>query len=285
MVSETGSPDIPDHPNDFRPPTTRGGEAHPNQPNSVDAKLQLTREEIRALKECNQESFWYRCVPLSIALATTTHLAVQRGLLKGHPTRGALGKNLAAIGLGYVLGKWSYQKVCREKILALENSPLADAFRRQQHTKHGGSFTDVVSETLSFPNTDGQTASYPSNSTDDYQNNEINTDSNARYIGLDDSKRPNLDTDAGDSPLRYPGRDKQSTYTSYEELRKKNRDDYVVKNTTPSTRLPQSNHQPVMPHRPDVNQQPAPPRVYTPQDSPSKPKHTKRNQYGDVWDE
>jgi hypothetical protein len=70
------------------------------------------------------------------------------GLLKGHPTRGALGKNMAAIAIGYILGKWSYQGKCREKILALENSPLANAFRRQQQqAKRGGSFTDAVSDT------------------------------------------------------------------------------------------------------------------------------------------
>ena len=31
--------------------------------------------------------------------------------------------------VGYIAGKASYQQKCREKILALENSPLADAFR------------------------------------------------------------------------------------------------------------------------------------------------------------
>ena len=32
--------------------------------------------------------------------------------------------------LAFVVGKWSYRNVCREKILRLENSALADAMRR-----------------------------------------------------------------------------------------------------------------------------------------------------------
>ena len=40
-----------------------------------------------------------------------------------------------AVLLGYVVGKVSYQGKCREKILQLENSQLADSIR---HRRRGG---------------------------------------------------------------------------------------------------------------------------------------------------
>ena len=37
-----------------------------------------------------------------------------------------------AIGLGYFVGKFSYQEKCREKIMALPNSRLAEALRQRK---------------------------------------------------------------------------------------------------------------------------------------------------------
>jgi hypothetical protein len=42
----------------------------------------LPSEENRVLRECNRESFWYRSLPLGAILASLTHVAILRGILK-----------------------------------------------------------------------------------------------------------------------------------------------------------------------------------------------------------
>lgn len=53
------------------------------------------------------------------------------GYLAKSPKFGSALKLTASGLIGYITGKFSYQGKCREKILALENSPLADAIRRR----------------------------------------------------------------------------------------------------------------------------------------------------------
>jgi Ovarian carcinoma immunoreactive antigen (OCIA) len=43
----------------------------------------------------------------------------------------------------YIVGKWSYRNECREKILRLENSPLADSIRRGR-----GSIAEAMQDQL-----------------------------------------------------------------------------------------------------------------------------------------
>ena len=54
------------------------------------------------------------------------------GFLKGSPKYGAVPKVLMAVGLGYILGKFSYKSNCEEKIMALPNSELAQIIRQRK---------------------------------------------------------------------------------------------------------------------------------------------------------
>merc|ERR1712050_5877 len=67
---------------------------------------------------------------------TAAQAGVSRGILKGHPRFGGLFKNLADGFVGYLVGKVSYQGKCREKLMELENSPLADAMRRARNNAY-----------------------------------------------------------------------------------------------------------------------------------------------------
>jgi hypothetical protein len=48
----------------------------------LQVKTVSSAEENRVLRECNRESFWYRSLPLGAILASLTHVAILRGILK-----------------------------------------------------------------------------------------------------------------------------------------------------------------------------------------------------------
>nr|XP_055061744.1 OCIA domain-containing protein 1-like isoform X2 [Misgurnus anguillicaudatus] len=77
-----------------------------------------TEEERRVFRECNEESFWYRSLPISVVSMGLTQFLISR---------------VAGV-CGYIGGKISYLKTCKEKFKSLENSPLGEALkRREQH--------------------------------------------------------------------------------------------------------------------------------------------------------
>ncbi|XP_051558606.1 OCIA domain-containing protein 1-like isoform X2 [Myxocyprinus asiaticus] len=93
-----------------------------------------TEEEKRVFRECNQESFWYRSLPISVIGMGVTQFLISR---------------VAGV-FGYLGGKMSYMKTCQEKFKSLENSPLGEALRQRQHQQQP-MFTREQSE-LSDPN-------------------------------------------------------------------------------------------------------------------------------------
>lgn len=52
----------------------------------------FTTEELRVLRECNSESFWYRSLPIGSALGVGTWLAIQRGVIGGSAKWGSYPK-------------------------------------------------------------------------------------------------------------------------------------------------------------------------------------------------
>lgn len=90
----------------------------------------FTPEEMRVFEECRFESFWYRCVPIGATLVAATHYLVSRGYLKANPRRGSLYKCLAAWVVGHSIGKVSYHGACTRKMMALENSDVAEELRQ-----------------------------------------------------------------------------------------------------------------------------------------------------------
>ncbi len=69
----------------------------------------LFSEENRVLRECNRESFWYRSLPLGAVLASFTHVAIARGILRPNPRFGSAPK----------VGRWSCFFVLASSSLAL----------------------------------------------------------------------------------------------------------------------------------------------------------------------
>jgi len=96
-------------------------------------KLTLSPEEKAVMKECTDESFWYRSLPLSVALMGTAHLLVERGILKPSLRYGSKPKVAIASFLGYFFGKFSYAEACANKFLSkAPRSEISDAIRARR---------------------------------------------------------------------------------------------------------------------------------------------------------
>ncbi|XP_030643835.1 OCIA domain-containing protein 1 [Chanos chanos] len=91
-----------------------------------------TEEERRVFRECGQESFWYRSVPVSVISMALTQFLISRGALTSSTRLGSLPKVAFAGVCGYLAGKMSYMKTCQEKFKNLEHSPLGEALRQRQ---------------------------------------------------------------------------------------------------------------------------------------------------------
>ncbi|KAL7856299.1 hypothetical protein AOLI_G00199030 [Acnodon oligacanthus] len=109
--------------------------AAPLQPAGAKAPLGMdyvpSEEERRVFQECNQESFWYRSVPISVSSMALTQFLISRGTLTASPRFGSVPKVLFAGACGYFAGKLSYMKTCQEKFKRLENSRLGEALRQR----------------------------------------------------------------------------------------------------------------------------------------------------------
>lgn len=94
------------------------------------ARRRFTREEISVLKQCNRESFFYRSLPLAAAGVGALFYFRSINKLPAKPPFGVLVG--LALGTGYLLGKISYLDECKKKLLALPNSPWAEALKREE---------------------------------------------------------------------------------------------------------------------------------------------------------
>jgi len=185
------------------------------------------------------------------------------GFLKGSPKYGALPKLALAIGAGYILGKFSYRSTCEEKIMTLPNSELAQLIRKRRgrpllaeghETSPDSGFALVGEEDKSdslIQEMRAQDFSYGAPPT---------------VTGLDDSFRPSMDSfTISEQPLPPVSQN----VTSYEDLRKENRREYVMSSLQKQTAEPSTSRSPP---------------VSTPNPrSSSAPKV--KNAYGDVWEE
>ncbi|GBM86979.1 OCIA domain-containing protein 1 [Araneus ventricosus] len=237
-------------------------------------QIQLSTEEIRVLRECNRESFYYRCLPFAVAGMTATFFAIRHGYLKGHQRWGPAGKMSAAAALGWFMGKFSYRSVCEDKFLKLENSAVGNAIRK----KRGYVSETFDTEKLPEEEFGSPDSKYTSYTTDDYHSSSgslnLDVDKNISYSGLDDRERPSTDNETlnvedGVQPIR--------TATTYEELRRRNREQYERQQNRQS-QVNQESSQTGGVQRPWNRNEP--PKRYTSGQSDG----TKKNAYGDVWE-
>ncbi|KAJ8737439.1 hypothetical protein PYW08_000034 [Mythimna loreyi] len=92
---------------------------------------EFTQEEMKALEECDRESFYGRCLPFSAILASLTYAAIKNDILRTHQHFGPVPKMMAAAIVGYVLGRLSYQGRYDERLRELPpNSHLGNVLRK-----------------------------------------------------------------------------------------------------------------------------------------------------------
>jgi len=116
------------------PPLVEEGRFEATQaPHPSQAASPISEEERVVIQECQSESFWYRSLPLSGVLSASTHLAVQRGLLRPSASYGSGPKVILATIVGYFAGKFSYATTCADKLLyQAPDSDLAEAIRSRR---------------------------------------------------------------------------------------------------------------------------------------------------------
>ncbi|CAH1154141.1 unnamed protein product [Phaedon cochleariae] len=212
----------------MNPENEPNGPEDPRRPlpgaNIARNKYTFTPEELRVLKECNKDSFYQRCIPISAALAASTYYGVQTGFLKGHQRFGATPKVIFAVFIGYFLGKFSYQSKCAERLMQLPNSQIGEMLRQKRKGHLHESLDSGFGPGMSLAPFSGV------NSTDTYSdlnpNSSLDLDTDRpENKGLDDHNRPSMDNQIYEDEM--PPEQKHNT--SYDELRKKNREEYQQK--------------------------------------------------------
>lgn len=159
-------------------------------------------------------------------MGLATFYGVRAGYLKPNPRWGPMPKVALAVTVGYFLGKFSYQQKCAEKFMKLPNSQIGEVLRQRRRGNFKeslepgfGPSMSLAPFTSSIPTADTYTDVGPRNSLD------IDTD-RPHQRGLDDYK-PNSEGQIYEEEM--PPQQKHST--SYEELRKKNREEYQGRRT------------------------------------------------------
>lgn len=230
--------------------------------------IQFSAEELRVLKECDMEALIQRSIPLGTAFGVSTYVAIQRGILTAPGRFGPTPKVLTAIFVGYFLGKLSYQTKCAEKIMRLPNSRLAEALRRRKKGEFFESFAPDGG--LSLAPFSSSTDVYTDENMKSHQQNSLDIDvDRPSNFGLDDTFRPSLDTPDRSFNDNLPLEPPKSSVT-YEELRRKNREEHEKRLQGPFSRpLPRD-------ETPTIYRSP-------PERDESLQQGGAKNKYGDVW--
>ncbi|XP_018567692.1 OCIA domain-containing protein 1 [Anoplophora glabripennis] len=223
-------------------------------------QYKFTPDELRVIRECNKESFYQRCLPLGALLGGGVYYGVKTGSLKPNTRFGATPKVLTAVVVGYFIGKFSYQAKCAEKLMQLPNSQLGEMLRQKRRGNLQESLDTSFGPGMSLAPFSGM-SSYDTYS-DLNPNSSLNMDT-ARpdAPGLDDYQRPSVDNPIYEEEM--PPIQKHTT--TYEELRKKNREEYQQKR--------------IGNYREPAKPLPPPSKSSSETEDPSAAK----TKYGDVW--
>jgi hypothetical protein len=197
--------------------------------------FQFSPEELAALRECDMEALVQRSFPIGTAFGVGTWMAAERGFISKTGRFGAGAKIFSAVIIGYFVGKLSYQSKCAEKIMRLPNSQLAEALRRRKKgeffenfSREGGLSLAPFSSSTDVYTDENLKSSQPQNSLD------LDLDRPANF-GLDDTYRPSIDSPERNFNDNLPLEPPKSSVT-YEELRRKNREDYEKRVNAPFNR-------------------------------------------------
>ncbi|XP_062349609.1 OCIA domain-containing protein 2 [Cinclus cinclus] len=89
------------------------------------------KDIARIRKECKQESFWYRALPLSLGSMLVTQGLISKGIFSASPRFGPYPKMAIAGVLGFVIGKMSYMGECQKKFQKVGIAPFGPQQKRQ----------------------------------------------------------------------------------------------------------------------------------------------------------
>ncbi|XP_066429200.1 OCIA domain-containing protein 1-like [Eleutherodactylus coqui] len=223
----------------------------------------LTEEELRVLRQCDNESFWFRSLPFSVVSLLATQALIQAGKLAPSPRFGSWPKLAFASFFGYFAGKISYMQVCRKKFMELQNSPIAEKMRQEartphrfsQRTDHPSQYSDadVRAPLQTFAPVAAEPPSRVYSS--EYESSPAEVPFSA---SMSESSPTGIEDRILVEPEPIPVEAPKQKPVTYEELRDRNRD---------------------FSRKPDV----APPRAPVQERKPGVP--VKKNKYGDVWEE
>ncbi|XP_064274265.1 OCIA domain-containing protein 2 [Passer domesticus] len=91
------------------------------------------REIARIVKECKQESFWYRALPLSLGSMLVTQGLISKGIFSASPRFGPYPKMALAGVLGFAIGRMSYMGECQKKFQKIGIAPFCPKQKRKCH--------------------------------------------------------------------------------------------------------------------------------------------------------
>ncbi|XP_033223942.1 OCIA domain-containing protein 1 [Belonocnema kinseyi] len=216
----------------------QGGYDTPTSPLSIDpeeVKIQLTAEELRLLKECNNEGIVKRALPLGVAFGFVSHfVSKQKGILN-HPKFGTIPLVLASGFAGYFSGRLSYFPVCYERLMQVPDGIVR---QRALNRQGPGSLAPYIGQ---VPVQVDPRAAYSQSRP---------TDIDVQTMSNFDTMPSNLDSDTPPlPPIGSLGSDTPRPYTSYEELRERNRREYMEKMQRPGFPV-QPGYAPVQPGYP-----------------------------------
>ncbi|KAM7167353.1 OCIA domain-containing protein 2 isoform 1-T1 [Macrochelys suwanniensis] len=94
----------------------------------------INRKEVeRISRECRNESFWYRGLPLSLGSMLITQGLIYNGFLSSNPRFGSLPKIAFAGAFGLAIGTMSYIRVCQRKFQSIGVQPFGPEHKRHCH--------------------------------------------------------------------------------------------------------------------------------------------------------
>ncbi|XP_037947162.1 OCIA domain-containing protein 1-like [Teleopsis dalmanni] len=188
------------------------------------ANYKFSSEELRVLRECSTESFLQRSLPFGTGFGLLAYFGVKRGYFQPNSKFGAVPKIILGATVGYFLGKFSYQQKCAEKLMQLPNSKLAEMIRLRRN----GKLKDGLLSGFSSITTPNANDMYTDMDPNEYNVLDFDSDSRSSIMELDDLYRPSLDSSSSSYETEIP-LPAAKAFTTYEELRKKNREDYINK--------------------------------------------------------
>ncbi|ELU03610.1 hypothetical protein CAPTEDRAFT_219121 [Capitella teleta] len=236
-------------------------------------KLEPNEFDLKVLKECREEALRYRVLPISAVLLGMSSLKRNpAGGMGFSPTiRGGV---VSAIS-GYILGRISYASTCMQKLLAEERGNIRKQFKHMQ----GNPFIPSTKGTGLDDAEEEETSSLPVKLSDDLRSYDIDSDKNVTIKGFDPEFMPTVDRSALPEEKKTASTTEK---TSFEELRRINREEYERKRIagrTPGAAPPPDRdgyYSAGSGRKEEVR--PAPPPL-----PPSKP--VRRNSYGDIIEE